>query len=466
MSDKDLYSEDDSVTAGGDDIRGPEKKVPEEVVPEEVEPEEVVPEEVEPEEVVPEEVEPEEVVPEEVVPEEVVPEEVVPEEIAPDDIPHETTVPEARQITLARARDFRALLGKYIRRYVPVSTSTEDETTEPPQLKGSHAALLPLLQVIPLVLLVLFALSFFWDFSGMSVTVFGTVLTLDGVLRIVAVSGLIGFLTNWVAITMLFNPRQERPLLGQGLIPAQRERVIFRLALTVSDELINEEIIKQKIEENEIIPRYRELAMNVTRGVLEDEGFRQELKVLTGDYVQTVLTSDTVRKRIVEFVVEKIEGYAGEGVGGLALKAYRYLNEEDFKTRIDKAVFAIPAQLDLVLDDLDDLLDLIPGKIEERSDEIEEMATKIVLGFIENLDVYNMIMSNMISYDESKLEDLLKKSTNEQLNYIKYLGGALGAVGGLVIWQPVPALILFAVFGAVLFGADELIFRFRQGRRS
>ena len=73
-----------------------------------------------------------------------------------------------------------------------------------------------------------------------------------------------------------------------------------------------------------------------------------------------------------------------------------------------------------------------------------------------------MIMSNMITYDESKLEDLLKKSTNEQLNYIKYLGGALGAIGGLVIWQPVPSLILFAVSGAILFGADELIYRFRQ----
>lgn len=377
----------------------------------------------------------------------------------------DTTVPEARQITLARARDFRTLVGKYVRRYMPRSEHTEELEPEPPRLQGSHAALLPLLQIIPFVLGILFITSFFWDFAGLSITVFGSVLAMEGLLRIVAVSGLIGFLTNWVAITMLFNPRKERPLLGQGLIPAQRERVIYRLARTVSDELINEEIIKQKIEENQIIPRYRELAMTVTRGVLEDEEFRRELKILAADYVQNVLTSDTVRKRIVEFVIEKIETYAGEGVGGLALKAYRYVSEDDFKKRIDKAVFAIPAQLDIVLDDLDDLLDLIPGKIEEKSADIEDMATKIVLGFIENLDVYNMIMSNMIDYDESKLEDLLKKSTNEQLNYIKYLGGALGAIGGLVIWQPIPALILFAVSGTVLFGADELIYRIQRRNR-
>ena len=62
----------------------------------------------------------------------------------------------------------------------------------------------------------------------------------------------------------------------------------------------------------------------------------------------------------------------------------------------------------------------------------------------------------------SRLEDLLKRSTNEQLNYIKYLGGILGMVGGLVIWQPVPALILFAATGVILFGLDELIYRLRR----
>ena len=111
---------------------------------------------------------------------------------------------------------------------------------------------------------------------------------------------------------------------------------------------------------------------------------------------------------------------------------------------------------------MDSLLDLIPEKIEARSEDIEEWATRIVLAFVENLDVYDMVVSNMIQYDESRLEELLKRSTNEQLNYIKYLGGLLGMVGGLVIWQPIPALILFGATGAVLFGVDELIYRLRS----
>ena len=372
------------------------------------------------------------------------------------------SVREAREVTRERAADFRALLSKYVKRHLPSKKDAKSTDAGVPKVEGNHASMLPLLRLIPWILLIFFTVSFAWDFPEMSFTLMGRVFVLDGLMRIVAVSGLIGFLTNWVAITMLFNPRQERPLFGQGLIPAQRERVIYRLATAVSEELINEEIIKQKIEENEVIPKYREIAMTVTRGVLEDDGFRSELKSLTADYVETVLTSDEVRNRIVGFVIEKIEAYAGEGVGGMALKAYRFVNEDDFKARVDKAVHGIPMQLDVVLDEMDALLDRIPAKIEARAEDIEDLATRVVLGFVENLDVYNMVMSNMMSYDDGKMEALIKNSSNEQLNYIKYLGGALGVLGGLVIWQPIPAVLLFSGVGGILFVVDETLFRLRK----
>ena len=372
------------------------------------------------------------------------------------------SVIEAKRVTRARAEDFKALVGKYIKAHLPKGEGSGKVKREPLRMTGNHASLLPFLRIIPWGLLVLFAISFAWDFDSQAVQIFGQVYELDGLLRIIAVSGLIGFLTNWVAITMLFNPRKQRPLFGQGLIPAQRERVIYRLATAVSEELINEEIIKQKIEENEIIPKYRELAMSVTRGVLEDPAFRSELKLLTADYVETVLTSEEVRIRIVDFVVEKIEAYVGQGVGGMALKAYRYLNEDDFKSRIDKAIHGIPTQLDTVLDQMDALLDKIPEKIEARAEDIENLATKVVLGFVENLDVYDMVMSNMMAYDEGKLEDLIKNSSNEQLNYIKYLGGVLGALGGLVIWQPIPAVVAFVALGGFLYLIDEALFIMRK----
>jgi uncharacterized membrane protein YheB (UPF0754 family) len=115
-----------------------------------------------------------------------------------------------------------------------------------------------------------------------------------------------------------------------------------------------------------------------------------------------------------------------------------------------------------VLDDMDALLDTIPEKIEARAEDIEDFATRAVLGFVENLDVYDMVMTNMMAYDEGRLEALIKNSSNEQLNYIKYLGGVLGALGGLVIWQPLPALVAFGGIGLILFGLDEALDRMRR----
>lgn len=385
---------------------------------------------------------------------------------AGDEVPRRrpvTSIPEASAVTKARARDLRSLIAKYVARHLPPAPPSETVVPEPPRTVGPYARLLPLLALTPWLLGGLFVTSLLWDFPGWTLSLAGYELELTGLLRIIAVSGLIGFLTNWLAITMLFNPRERRPLFGQGLIPAQRERVIYRLARAVSEELINEQIIKQKIEESGVITKYRELALEVTRGVVEDPEFRAELKALTADYVETVLASAEVRTRIAAFVTEKVEHYAGSGLGGVALRAYRYFNEADFQRRIDEAVGQLPSSLDHALDGFDGVLDRVPEKVEARSAEIEAWVTKIILGFVEKLDIYDMIRSNMEHYDEQKLEALIKNATNEQLNYIKYLGGLLGCLGGFVIWRPLLALACFGSAGLVLYVVDEVLFRRRRG---
>ncbi|MEX2573384.1 MAG: DUF445 family protein, partial [Balneolaceae bacterium] len=95
-----------------------------------------------------------------------------------------------------------------------------------------------ILSLIPWFLAGLFILSFFWDFHHLNLVLFGFSYSLEGLIRFVSVSGLIGFLTNWLAITMLFRPAKKRPILGHGLIPAHKERIANRLAAAVSEDLI------------------------------------------------------------------------------------------------------------------------------------------------------------------------------------------------------------------------------------
>ena len=353
------------------------------------------------------------------------------------------------------------LLSEYVLQHLPDRVARPHSMQEPPRAVGTHARLIPFLRAVPWGLGVLFVLSFVWDFPDVTLQIGSYSLVVEGLLRILSVSGLIGFLTNWLAITMLFQPRAPRPLVGQGLVPAQRERIAYRLAQAVSDELISEEIIKEKIHESGLISRYQEITVSVARSVVNDPDFRADLKALAADYIRDMLTSDEVRERIVDFTETQIEEHA-RGLPGLALRAYRFLNEEEFQRRLHEAVITLPESIDPVLDAIDPVLDDLPDRLEARADTIEDLLTQVVLSFVENLDVERIVVQNVRAYDERQLEELLKRTTNEQLNYIKYLGGVLGTLGGFVIWAPFAALTVFGLAGGAIYLVDETLYRLRR----
>ncbi|MEL6616815.1 MAG: DUF445 family protein, partial [Bacteroidota bacterium] len=262
---------------------------------------------------------PEAAAPPEVAPGEPIEARIVSETIRPSEA---ELVEKAKEATKARARDVASLIVTYGKAHLPERTpAPKAEPTGPPKLKGRLGQILPVLRTLPYILAVVFALSFWWDFPGYSVVVpaLDLRIPLDGLLRVLSVSGLIGFGTNWLAITMLFQPREKRAIIPQGLIPAQRERVIYRLSEAISKELINADIIKQKIQESGAIPRYRDMALGVVRGVVEDPGFRGDLRAIASLYVHDVLQRPDLRRELTRLAAEKLEEGAGQGFGGAVL---------------------------------------------------------------------------------------------------------------------------------------------------
>jgi hypothetical protein len=347
-------------------------------------------------------------------------------------------------------------------RHLPDSAGTAEAGVEPPPKRtGRYARWLPVLKALPWVLGALFALSFVWDFPGVALTVAGYTVVLEDLLRFTAVSGLVGFGTNWLAITMLFRPREPRPLVGQGLVPAQRERVAYRLAQAVSDELINKALIKEKIRESGLVAQYRDLLVAAASDVATDDAVRAEGKALLRRALRDVLSTPSVQTRIVALTAEQVEAQAGEGLSGLMLRAYRYFGEDDFRARLRETVRRLPDAVDPLVEELDPVLDRLPAELERRSDEIESLLTRVVLRLVDTLDLERMIYENVRAYDERQLEMLLRRTTNEQLNYIKYLGAALGIIGGFIIWAPAAALVAVTTLGLAVYGLDEALFRAR-----
>lgn len=320
--------------------------------------------------------------------------------------------------------------------------------------------ILTLLRPIPWILFLAFIFSFYWDFNGLETTISGITLSFEGLLRIISISGMIGFLTNWIAITMLFRPLQKRPLLGQGLIPSQKDRIARRLAQAVSEDLINPDIIKQKIQSSQAVSRFREQAILHIQSVTEKQKFRDDMKVWILDYISSLVQDAEFKQKISNQILEGLEeSLQDKVVERIALKTYSLFRGQSLQTFIEELVSGLPVSAERNIEAIDDYLQQLPSKIKHSSTKIDDLITQALYKLINQLNVETLVEENLQAYDEQKLETMIQKSTNEQLKTIQYLGAVLGTIGGFVIWEPLVSLgILTVVFG-VVFLLDKQLFR-------
>lgn len=368
----------------------------------------------------------------------------------------------ARQKTREHAKSLWQIISRHSRSY----QFMEEKAVEKPyleQFRFKNRGFLQLLFVIPYLLVGVFVLSFYWDFQQLSWTAWGYTLQFEGLLKIVSVSGLIGYLTNWLAITMLFKPAQKRPLLGHGLIPAQKNRIAFRMAQAVSEDLINPEIIKQKINQSGIISRYREQTAVYLKNIIDDPSFRRDIKQWVVQYVDEMIADPEIRGALAEKIILEIEeSIEDKSIEKVALKAYSYIKGQEMQHIIEEALSRVPTSVENGLNKMDDLLDELPVKLDKHSEAIENIVTGLLYKLINQLDVHTLVEENLRSYDEQHISNIIKNATNEQLHFIQYLGAVLGMIGGLVIWEPVISTIFLGLMTLLILGADKMLMQLQN----
>lgn len=350
-------------------------------------------------------------------------------------------------------------LGSILKKYTidsGASKKSQKEFIPPP--KRNKSSVLIWLKPIPFILIGGFLFSFLWDFNGLSASPFGLNLNFEGLLRIISVSGMIGFLTNWIAITMLFRPTYKRPLLGQGLIPAQKERIAYRLALAVSEDLINPEIIKRNIEQSKTVQKYSDQFVDSLSDITSKPEFRMEMKEWVLETITILIADQESRKEITEQITTEFDAVLEKRVlEKAAFKAYSFIRGQRLSDIIESAILEIPDIVGQRLDKVDLLLDDLPKKLQQKSPIIEDLFSTVLFELINRLDVQELVEKSLKSYDEKKLETMIRGATNEQLKTIQYLGAVLGTIGGFVIWEPLVSLGVIGFVLALIFLMDRLL---------
>lgn len=369
----------------------------------------------------------------------------------------------ALQVAKDKTRSSAKKLWRIIAKYSRIDTLGEQNVTTNAEVEKHQfhsSRLLFALSLVPYFLAALFTFSFYWDFNNISWQVMGYTFQLQGLLKILSVSGLIGFLTNWLAINMLFKPAQKRPILGHGLVPAQKDRIAFKLAQAVSEDLINPDIIKKRIHQSNIIGKYREQTTAYIKNIIDDPDFRTDLKTWVVNYVHEMVADPDIRgamaKKIITNVEDALEDKAIEKV---ALKAYSYIKGQEMQYIIEEALTKLPTSVEDGLDKFDGLLDTLPSKIEKHSVEIEDIVTNLLYKLVNQLDVHALVEDNLKEYDEQHISQILQNATNEQLRYIQYLGAILGMIGGFVIWEPLLSVVFLATILGLIISLDMLLMK-------
>lgn len=310
----------------------------------------------------------------------------------------------------------------------------------------------------PFLVLVVFVVSYFWDFTTQEIIIFNTSYSLEHILRMLSVSGLIGYATNWLAITMLFKPVHKRPILGQGLIPRQKNRIADRLAKTISSELLHPELISEYVHRSAFIQYYRELWVLRSKNILSDTSFRSEVQQSILELVIRILNKDEFRMSIASTIESEVNRKVeNRTLDRIALKTYTIIKGANVQELVNEALMELPDELGRQLEQLDGLFDKLPALIDEHVGAIETQITNWIHELINRLDIYQFIAQHLKEYDESKIEALIRTSTNEELRYIQQLGAVIGTIGGLVIWNPVFSMISIAILLLSLYLLDMLL---------
>lgn len=277
---------------------------------------------------------------------------------------------------------------------------------------------------------------------------------LEKLVRAASIAALIGFGTNWVAIKMLFRPREVRPVFGQGLIPSQREELIRKVADEVVEKLINEEIIRRELDDSRLISRLTAETTTEVRRLVNDPEFAKDTKQVILTYAARFTQNEQFRSDVAREVEMRVEEVAGTRFAQSVVGRLQGLWREPVVRAVNRELDDLPNTLDRLVGDVDSALEHLPKYLERHQFAIDRALTRITMSLIREIDVHRVITKQLSTVTSDQLETNFREFADDKLGYITLLGGILGGVGGFVIIWPIYSILAIIALGLVLGALD------------
>ncbi|MFH0334234.1 DUF445 family protein [Clostridium perfringens] len=275
------------------------------------------------------------------------------------------------------------------------------------------------------------------------------------------IGAVIGYITNWLAIKMLFRPREAKYIFGMklpftpGLIPKEKSRIANKVGETVGTHLLNSDSLSKALKDDKIKAKFNEVAKekinqvinsnstleeslkntlgenyyalkgnminNITKTILEsiqEEEFKNNVKFYIVDSIKERLNKEP--EKIIDFINsnkfrEVIINTLGEEktrdiIGKAILKEVKTLGKEDLIIEEVIPENIKPYIEEYVKSQKDTLVDIIKNLLRD-----DEVSHKIKSAINDNIPyIVSMFLSGDVIYE--KLVSLVDKSLSEEEN--------------------------------------------------
>lgn len=182
------------------------------------------------------------------------------------------------------------------------------------------------------------------------------------------ISALIGWLTNWIAVRMLFRPRKPVRIFGltfHGLVPKRQSELADSIGHTVETHLISPKDIASILEQPQLLISFETIVKDRVHLFLNDR--IMQINPMLGAFL-----SASIRQRIEDLLVDEIR-------------------------------------------------QMMPTMIDSFTNQFDQ-----------SLDLKSIVADRIRAFDLEKLESIIYEIASRELKMIEWLGGVLGFLIGLI----------------------------------
>lgn len=289
-----------------------------------------------------------------------------------------------------------------------------------------------------------------------------------------AVGAVIGYITNDIAIRMLFRPHEAKYFMGfhipftPGIIPKEKSRIAASIGKAVSENLMNREVLEKSLLSDEMLAKMGSAIDEfVTTQSNNDETIDQ--------FASHYLTSDDIsamRGNVTEGIIKMITGKLQDSQLGNNI-AHMAIEHAVEKTRnsvaglfgADKFVASVAQPIErLLAKHINEILQnnseqMVEGLVNDQSDQLMGMTMRqLVTGhndqiaqikngifnayrviitehlprILQDIDISTIIEQRINEMDMKEAEAIILDVMKKELRAIVWLGALLGSIMGTI----------------------------------